>query len=212
MTIETVEGKNVTLSFDGERCIHARRCVTGEPKVFLANVKGPWLHPDAASAEALLHVAMNCPSGAIQVKRRDGGREEPRPEANVVTVRENGPLAVQAELLINGAAAGYRATLCRCGHSANKPYCDGAHKEAGFTATGEPPSQETTLAIADLTGPVAVVPTANGPLMVTGNFEIDSGTGRAINRVKKAFLCRCGHSANKPYCDGSHKAAGFTAA
>jgi CDGSH-type Zn-finger protein len=36
-----------------------------------------------------------------------------------------------------------------------------------------------------------------------------SGTGRTINRVTKAVLCRCGHSANKPYCDGSHTRVGF---
>jgi CDGSH-type Zn-finger protein len=48
-------------------------------------------------------------------------------------------------------------------------------------------------------------------LRVQGNLEIVSGTGCTVNRVKSAFLCRCGQSANKPYCDGSHKAAGFTA-
>jgi CDGSH-type Zn-finger protein len=47
--------------------------------------------------------------------------------------------------------------------------------------------------------------------MVTGNLEIVSGTGRTTDKATKTFLCRCGQSANKPYCDGSHKAAGFVA-
>lgn len=101
-----------------------------------------------------------------------------------------------------------RATLCRCGASANKPYCDGSHKAAGFTATGEPDGKESE-ALAARNGPVKASPLPNGPLMLAGNLEIVSGTGRTLDRVTKAFLCRCGHSANKPYCDGSHKAAGF---
>ena len=42
-----------------------------------------------------------------------------------------------------------------------------------------------------------------------GKLEIESGTGRNVNRVEKTWLCRCGHSKNKPYCDGSHRSAGF---
>ncbi len=50
MTIETAESDKVTLTFDGSRCIHARRCVLGLPQVFVANVKGPWLHPTAPNS------------------------------------------------------------------------------------------------------------------------------------------------------------------
>jgi uncharacterized Fe-S cluster protein YjdI len=49
--LEVVEGKALTLTFEAKRCIHARFCVTGAPDVFLANVKGPWIHPDAMSGE-----------------------------------------------------------------------------------------------------------------------------------------------------------------
>jgi CDGSH-type Zn-finger protein len=59
---------------------------------------------------------------------------------------------------------------------------------------------------------LSVKPKPNGPLQVTGNLELCSGTGRTIDRVTQTWLCRCGHSANKPFCDGSHKAAGFQAA
>ncbi len=54
MSIEIVEGKQATVSFDGSRCIHARRCVMGEPQVFKANVDGPWIDPDAADPAALM--------------------------------------------------------------------------------------------------------------------------------------------------------------
>lgn len=211
MAVESVEGKAVTLNFDSGRCIHARRCVMGQPGVFRANVKGAWLDPDAATADELLHVAMNCPSGAITIARKDGGPDEMAPKANIVMVRENGPLAFHGELSIKGQPAGFRATLCRCGASAHKPYCDGSHVAAGFTASGEPAARESALAIVDLTGPVAITPITNGPLAVTGKLEIESGTGRNVNRVTKTTLCRCGHSSNKPYCDGSHAKIGFVA-
>lgn len=207
--IEEVRGKDVTIRFDGSRCIHARQCVLTLPSVFVPNVEGDWIHPDAASAEAIAALAHNCPSGAIAYERHDGGPQEAAPLVNTLRLRENGPLAVNAPLAIAGAAAGFRATLCRCGASNHKPYCDGSHKQAGFVATGEPAEQKSA-ALAARNGPVAVTPLKNGPLQLDGNLEIVSGTGRTLDRVTQTYLCRCGHSNNKPYCDGSHRKAGFT--
>ena len=86
-----------------------------------------------------MHIAKSCPSGAIRVFRNSGAavaaESDVSPLVNTVRVRENGPLAVEAELQIGGVAqASPRATLCRCGASKNKPYCDGSHKAIGFTA------------------------------------------------------------------------------
>ena len=125
--IETATGKSATIQFNGRLCIHARRCVLSQPTVFKANVEGPWIDPDAASAEALMYVALNCPSGAIRVSRHDGGANEISPMVNTILVRENGPLAINAEIVVAGAPIGTRATLCRCGESKNKPYCDSSH-------------------------------------------------------------------------------------
>lgn len=208
--IEQVDGKAATITFDGSRCIHARRCVLGQPNVFKANVQGAWIDPDAASPEALIYVALNCPSGAIKVTRHDGGAPEPLPPVNTVTIRENGPLAIHAPIELAGEAIGARATLCRCGASANKPYCDGSHTAAAFAATGEPVSKPSE-ALAARDGVVKITPYANGPLGVSGNLEIVSGTGRTIDRARTAALCRCGGSRNKPFCDGSHKTIGFVA-
>lgn len=210
--VETVEGRSATIRFDGSLCIHARRCVLAEPGVFKANVQGPWIDPDAADTEALMRVAINCPSGAIHVARRDGGAEEPNPKVNTITVRENGPLAVYAEIDLKGERIGTRATLCRCGQSKNKPYCDGSHVGSGFSATGEPTSATgAAAALARRDGVVSITPYQNGPLGLAGPVEIVTGTGRTIDRVEKAALCRCGHSNRKPYCDGSHARFGFTA-
>lgn len=215
MTIETVQGSEATIIFDGQKCVHSRGCVLSHPDVFVPNVKGEWLHPDAQPIEELMHVAKSCPSGAIRVVRNDASTGEKNsdgaPIVNTVRVRQNGPLAIEAELLIHGEAqAAPRATLCRCGQSQNKPFCDSSHVGAAFDATGEP----VTVPFKDLetrNGPVNVQPVPNGPLLVSGNLEMVSGTGRTFNKVTEAYLCRCGHSQNKPYCDGSHKTAGFIA-
>ena len=208
--IERVEGERVRVEFEGRKCIHSRGCVLSRPDVFVPNVAGEWIHPDAATPEEIAGLALACPSGAIRYAREDGGPDEAAPVVNVVRVRENGPLAVHAPMELAGASIGYRATLCRCGASQNKPFCDGSHTAAGFTATGEPATQTSNpLALRDGALRINLVP--NGPLLISGNLEVVSGTGRTTNRVERTALCRCGQSANKPYCDGSHTAAGFRA-
>jgi uncharacterized Fe-S cluster protein YjdI/CDGSH-type Zn-finger protein len=136
MSEEVVRGSQVTIRFDARRCIHSRHCVLDRPDVFVPNVAGEWIHPDRATAAQLLELAHNCPSGAIRCQGADGTAIEAAPPVNTVRVRENGPLAFRAPLSIDGQAAGYRATLCRCGASTHKPYCDNSHGSAGFAASG----------------------------------------------------------------------------
>ena len=208
--IESVDGKKVRIRFDGKKCIHSRHCVLGRPDVFVPNVEGEWIHPDAATPEAVAEIAHLCPSGAIQYERLDGGPNEAAPKVNTVRVRENGPLAFHGELTLNGQSIGKRATLCRCGASKNKPFCDGSHADAGFAATGEPAAGEMkTLSRRD--GPVNLKPLKNGSLNVTGAVEVVTGTGHTIAKLDQAWFCRCGHSNKKPFCDGSHKKANFVA-
>lgn len=204
---ETVKGQNGTVHFNARRCIHSRHCVLDRPDVFVPNVEGEWIHPNNATASELLELAHNCPSGAIRVTGADGEQVERPPVVNIVRIRENGPLALHAEAEIAGEK-GIRFTLCRCGASRHKPFCDGMHNAAKFAASGEA-AAETSEPLPMRNGPLVVEPTQDGPLHVTGNLEIVTGTGKTINKVKETWLCRCGHSANKPYCDGSHKAAGF---
>ena len=208
MSKEVVASRSVVIEFDAPRCIHSRHCVLDRPDVFVPNVAGAWIHPERATAAEVLEIAHNCPSGAIQCHGPHGEALEQAPVVNQVWVRENGPLAFRAPLQIDGRADGYRATLCRCGASANKPYCDQSHTGVNFQATGEPPGQDSqALAVRD--GPLHIEATPNGPLHVSGNLELVSGTGRTIDRVMDVYLCRCGHSHNKPYCDGSHVKVGF---
>jgi CDGSH-type Zn-finger protein/uncharacterized Fe-S cluster protein YjdI len=207
---ETAEGRDVTISFSGKRCIHSRFCVLGAPAVFRANTQGDWIVPDAMAADALIEVAHRCPSGAITYGRKDGRPQEGPPPVNVMETRENGPNAFRAPLRLKGVDIGFRATLCRCGASKNKPFCDNSHRDAGFKATGEAETVESApLAARD--GILEVAPEPNGPLVISGNLEICSGTGRTIKRVTRVRLCRCGGSRTKPFCDNTHAKIGFAA-
>ena len=208
MTEEVIRGEQVTIRFNAGRCIHSRHCVLDRPDVFVPNVAGEWIHPDRATPQEALEIAHQCPSGAIQCEAADGSAMERAPIVNTVRVRENGPLAIHAPITLDGQPQGYRLTLCRCGASANKPFCDGSHAAAGVTATGEPAPLESK-ALEQRDGPLSITAAADGPLHLVGNAEVITGTGKTIKRVTEAWLCRCGQSKNKPYCDGSHKAAGF---
>jgi CDGSH-type Zn-finger protein len=142
------------------------------------------------------------------------GAAESTEAANTVTVANDGPLYVRGTLEIDGEEANmegthFRAALCRCGHSNRKPFCDGSHAREGFRDTGavgnpDPGNEETG-------GTLRVDRSENGPLLLNGNFAIVAASGRVAWRGTKAALCRCGHSNNKPFCDGSHRAAGFEA-
>jgi CDGSH-type Zn-finger protein/uncharacterized Fe-S cluster protein YjdI len=207
--VEHVQGEKLAILFEATKCIHARFCVTGAPKVFLANVQGPWIHPDAMDAERLVEIAHACPSGAIRYERRDGRPQETPPPVNLIAVREAGPYAVKGDIRLDGQKGRFRMTLCRCGASKNKPFCDGSHHDVHFAASGEPPAgQADMLSVRD--GALAIDPETDGPLQIRGNLEITSGTGRVVARVTSARLCRCGGSATKPFCDGTHARIGFT--
>jgi CDGSH-type Zn-finger protein/uncharacterized Fe-S cluster protein YjdI len=208
--VQEYRGKNVIVRFDGARCIHSRHCVLGQPEVFVANAPGPWIQPDHASLDAVAATVWSCPSGALTLERLDGGEQESAPAVNVVRILENGPLAFRADLRMDGQPATFRATLCRCGASKAKPYCDGSHVTARFVATGQPATQDSS-SLAVRNGLLTVAPAKNGPLLAKGNLEICSGTGRTIVRTQSTALCRCGGSANKPFCDGTHGKIGFTA-
>ncbi len=206
--METIRGTKLMIRFDGGKCIHSRHCVLDRPDVFVPNVQGEWIHPDKATPDEVAELAHNCPSGAISYEQLDGGENERAPLVNVVRVRENGPLAFRAQLTIGSARAGYRACICRCGASKQKPFCDGSHAGIQFTASGEARTAESK-PLASRNGELQITPLKDGPLKVQGALEVVSGTGRTLLRTTETFLCRCGGSGNKPYCDGSHAKLGF---
>ncbi|MBF9035994.1 iron-binding protein [Rhodobacterales bacterium HKCCE2091] len=208
--MKPVETETLTIRFEGRRCIHARRCVLGLPGVFRPDAGRDWIDPEGAGTEAIVRVIEACPSGALSYERKDGGNPEAAPEVNTIRLWEHGPLEVRAPMVLPDGRRTPRATLCRCGASQSKPFCDNSHREISFKATSEPAAAEDE-EVPARSGELAVAPQPNGPLLVKGPVEIVAGSGRRIAVRGKAWLCRCGASANKPFCDGSHKRIGFEA-
>ncbi len=204
-------GNEVEVQWDGRLCIHVGECGRSEGDLFVGG-RNPWCQPDETTADDVAEVIERCPTGALTYRRKDGETEE-APSRNTIVVSNNGPLYVRGELEIDGAAddmpgVRFRAALCRCGESKIKPFCDNSHEAAGFVDRGAVGEKGDGLDAHG--GPLKIQPVKDGPLLVNGNAEIVAGSGRIAWSGAKTALCRCGASANKPFCDGSHRAAGFT--
>ncbi len=195
-----------------DRCIHARACVTGLSQVFIPNAPGPWINPNAASRDAIIATIARCPSGALNYETTDGTPGEQAPTVNTVRIQEDGPLEFRGDLTVqtnDGPEKGFRMTLCRCGHSKKKPFCDRSHADRKFKATGEPGTTPSE-ALVQRDGPLSITMEKNGPLIVRGNVEVIAGSGHTVDRKSDGLrLCRCGLSDTRPYCDGSHAREGF---
>lgn len=138
---------DVEVSFDPGLCFHAAECVRGLPQVFDTSAK-PWIRPERAPAADLQRVVARCPSGALQFRRLETAQPTaPRaatlsvvPATTVTaTVMPNGPVVLTGPVVVKDAAGQVvreadRVALCRCGGSATKPFCDGAHAKTGFRA------------------------------------------------------------------------------
>lgn len=136
---QVYRGSDVEVSFDLDLCIHIGACLVGLPGVFELQ-RRPWILPDAADADLVATVVERCPSGALQYRRLDGAPQEELPAPTAVKVLQDGPLLVRGTIEVTRADGTTetlpRATLCRCGLSKNKPFCDNSHLAGGFKAAG----------------------------------------------------------------------------
>jgi CDGSH-type Zn-finger protein/uncharacterized Fe-S cluster protein YjdI len=118
-------------------CIHTGNCFGGLPEVFKPEER-PWVDVNAADPAAISATILTCPTGALHFCRLDGGRQEEPQAETTVEPRPDGPLFVRGRVRIVDSEGRLiredtRLALCRCGASANKPFCDGSHRRVGFT-------------------------------------------------------------------------------
>ena len=128
-------GKCITIHDNRAVCAHAGVCTDRLSSVFRMNAE-PWIDPDGAQTAEMIATIEACPSGALSysvdnVEHRDREREP------MVTVVDNGPYTITGGVELVGQSLGDGAsnehfTLCRCGGSKNKPFCDGSHWSIGF--------------------------------------------------------------------------------
>lgn len=208
--VREYEGNEITILYDVARCYHAEECIHGAPAVFQKDAR-PWVSPDGEAPAKTAEVIRRCPAGALHYRAKDASLNEIPDAENTVTVTANGPLLARGDMEINlpdGALKETRAAFCRCGASANKPFCDDSHYRIGFTDPG--PAASDAANSEAVNGPVTLTLALNGPLLVKGTVIIRNGDGKTSSVVTQTAFCRCGASANKPFCDGSHKRIGFT--
>lgn len=124
----------ITIHDNRSICAHAGYCTDNLAVVFKYGSE-PWIDPGGATSQAIIEAIRHCPSGALTygVDGRPPEREQWEPS---ITVTKDGPYAVLGVDLpgvpFAQGAPRERYTLCRCGQSKNKPFCDGTHWDVGF--------------------------------------------------------------------------------
>lgn len=112
-------------------CMHSTKCFHGLPTVFDPSVR-PWVNPEGATKEDIIAQVNKCPSGALSIQKEQKEMTE-NTNTPTITVAATGPYLVKGSLqLMNDKGEVIEKkenfALCRCGHSKNKPFCDGSHK------------------------------------------------------------------------------------
>lgn len=214
--VHEFRGRNISVTWSRRRCIHAAECVMHLPTVFEPG-RRPWVEVSQASEDAIARVVARCPTGALHYVRTDGGPPEVAPATNSVLVARNGPVYLRGDIELLDESGAYRLTdtrvaLCRCGGSGNRPLCDGSHLEMGFRDPGAVREENAVHGLGAPGAPdgkLRVRPQPNGPLQLDGPFVLSGAVRGEVLSGDSVRLCRCGHSRNKPFCDGSHERAEF---
>jgi CDGSH-type Zn-finger protein len=136
---ETYAGKRITIFDNRAICAHAGFCSDGLSAVFRMKAE-PWIDPDGAELAEVVATIRKCPSGALSYAI-DGVEAAPPQRPSLITVTDDGPYAVTGAIDLADVGFGEGAskehyTLCRCGASKNKPFCDGSHWNVGFKDAG----------------------------------------------------------------------------
>lgn len=133
--VHSFKGKEITIHDNRAVCSYDGSCVKLLPSVFKKG-RRPWINPDAAGVKEIVETIEKCPSGALsytigQVTCTCLNRPA------TVKVAKNGPLEITGGIILKDdqdskPQSTEHYTLCRCGGSKNKPFCDGEHSANGF--------------------------------------------------------------------------------
>lgn len=142
--------------------------------------------------------------------------DKPSYSGNSIMVRPDGPLICKSDneiTLLNEneqlILKEKEFALCRCGHSSNKPFCDGSHKTKEKTSQAFSDEREEN--IDSIEEDLTIIVKKNAMYSVKGPVTIFSRDGKSKTTRTSAALCRCGQSKKKPFCDIQHKKCNFTA-
>lgn len=130
---------------------------------------------------------------------------------NEALVTNAGPLQITGNItLVNEDGSVKYAnhlTLCRCGHTSAGPMCDGQHLDKEFLNSGKI-SEVSEIAASQRPSKITISCIKDGPITFRGRLRMHNQFGQECVKMRGS-LCRCGQSASKPFCDGSHSKTGF---
>lgn len=132
-------GKEITIHDNRKICSHAKECVNNLPSVFKLGSK-PWIDSDGTKMQDIINTVRKCPSGALSYSIDGIEYRDPKEQRDpILTVLKNGPYYITGGIDLIGeniefgeGASKEHYTLCRCGASENKPFCDGTHITINF--------------------------------------------------------------------------------
>jgi CDGSH-type Zn-finger protein len=132
---DSYAGKQITIHDNRSICAHAGYCTDSLSSVFRMKQE-PWIDPDAATNEEIIAAIQKCPSGALSYTIDNAEHHNQNNDAGIF-IAPNGPYVVTGcpDLHDTAWAEGatkQQFTLCRCGASNNKPFCDGSHWSIEF--------------------------------------------------------------------------------
>ncbi|MEY9864275.1 CDGSH-type Zn-finger protein/truncated hemoglobin YjbI [Catenulispora sp. GAS73] len=154
--LDTYEGVEVTIQDNRGVCAHSGFCTDRLASVFHVNEE-PFITPSGGRVDDIVRAVRSCPSGALSYTSdgvsRVGQADTARPAA--IEVSKDGPYRVTGaielydhvglQVVRNEGASLEHFSLCRCGHSQNKPFCSGMHYYVGFHDPDADPNREPTL-------------------------------------------------------------------
>lgn len=129
------EGAEVTIQYNRLLCSKAGECSKRLNPVFNTS-RTPWIDPNQGTATDIIDVVRACPSGALSYQVNGTPARHEVTQDSVIDVERNGPFNVRNVSLVAGewstGACEDKYSLCRCGASKNKPFCDGTHLASAF--------------------------------------------------------------------------------
>ncbi len=134
--LDTYQGKKITVYDNRSICAHAGICTDGLPAVF-HNREGSFVNPDGARVAEIIDIVNQCPSGALNYIIDDESETRLIGEASIF-IAPNGPYVLKGKVVLlefdkGKGGSESNCSLCRCGASKNKPFCDGSHWDINFT-------------------------------------------------------------------------------
>ena len=158
----------------------------------------------------------NAPAGALDRwfrERQKSGGGAPRllEIPNEAMISNGGPLQVTGNITLvhedGSVEYANHLSLCRCGRSGTKPLCNDSHLDAEFLHSGKF-SEISEVHPSDRANRITMSLIKDGPITFRGRLRMHNQFGQECTKMRGS-LCRCGHSASKPFCDGSHERTGF---